>query len=365
MTKVCHMTSAHAPGDVRIFQKECVSLAQAGYHVYLVQRGDSGESQGVHIVGVGYPSGGRIARMTSFARKVYEAAYSVDADIYHLHDPELLPYGLKLIKKGKKVIFDSHEFTAEAIFEKTWLPMFLRSLIFRCYSRYEASVCKKMTAIVTVSPNIVQYFSKFNPNTVMVTNYPIMLEMFTPPTFTKKSIFFGGGITDTWMHGEILKALEQTPDCRYVLCGSGDASYLESLRAMPGWKQVDYMGRISHDMVLKKMQDSFIGVALARPGRNSDWHNGTMGNTKIYEEMMAGLPVICTDFVRWKEFVDRYYCGICVDPTNTDEIASAIRYLLDHPEEAKQMGQNSRRAVEEEFNWSVEEKKLLSLYASI
>ena len=54
-----------------------------------------------------------------------------------------------------------------------------------------------------------------------------------------------------------------------------------------------------------------------------------------------------------------------VDPENEDEIADAIRYLLDHPDEARQIGENGRRAVKEKFNWSVEEKKLLALYEDI
>ena len=70
MIKVCHMTSAHAPGDVRIFHKECVSLGKAGYQVYLVQRGESYEASGVHVIGVGQPSGGRLTRMTAFSKKV-------------------------------------------------------------------------------------------------------------------------------------------------------------------------------------------------------------------------------------------------------------------------------------------------------
>ena len=118
--KVCHMTSAHDPEDIRIFHKECVSLAKNGYDVYLVERGDSYEKNGVHIVGVGTIPDSRLQRMTQGARRVYEAALALDCDIYHFHDPELLPYGVMLKKKGKKVIFDSHENTVEQIMEKEW-----------------------------------------------------------------------------------------------------------------------------------------------------------------------------------------------------------------------------------------------------
>ena len=106
-------------------------------------------------------------------------------------------------------------------------------------------------------------------------------------------------------------------------------------------------------------------MALLQPGRNTDWHKGTIGNTKIFEEMMAQLPVICTDFDLWRGFVDTYQCGICVDPSNADQVAEAIRYLLDNPDEAKRMGENGRCAIREEFNWGVEEQKLLALYQEI
>lgn len=64
MAKVCHMTNVHGVEDVRIFQKECVSLAKAGYEVYLVERGESYEKNGVHIVGVGDIPADRRRRMT-------------------------------------------------------------------------------------------------------------------------------------------------------------------------------------------------------------------------------------------------------------------------------------------------------------
>ena len=364
MMKVCHMTSAHGVEDVRIFHKECTSLAKAGYDVYLVERGESYDKNGVHIVGVGDIPQSRRKRMTVGTKKVYEAALALDADVYHFHDPELLPYGLKLKKQGKKVIFDSHEHTAEAILEKTYLPLWVRWPVYWVYGLYQTRICRRLDAVVTVTPHMVDYFAQRNRRSVQVANYPILG---AGPAEVEKnlSVVFAGGISAQWCHDRIIQALEQVPDCRYCLCGAMDDDYARSLRELPGWKQVDYLGKIPFQTVAQQLAKASVGLAVLLPGRNTGFRLGTMGNTKIFEEMMAGLPIICTNFTLWREFVDRYHCGICVDPTNVDEIAAAIRYLLDHPDEARQMGENGRRAIKEEFNWGVEEKKLLSLYEDI
>lgn len=140
---------------------------------------------------------------------------------------------------------------------------------------------------------------------------------------------------------------------------------MQSLKALEGWKKVNYLGRVPQKEVANVLASGYIGLALITPNRNTGWKTGTMGNNKIFEEMMAGLPIICTDFVLWKEFVQRWNCGLCVDPDKDEEIIEAINYLLDNPEEAKKMGENGRKAVEEEFNWCVEEKKLFALYDTI
>lgn len=366
MTKVCHITSAHGPEDVRIFHKECVSLAKAGYETYLVQRGESYEKNGVHIVGFGKVTGGRLKRMTQVSRRAYETALTVDADIYHLHDPELLPYGLKLKKKGKKVIFDSHENTLDSILQKEWIPAPLRKIVYLWFKAHQKNVCRQLDAVISVTPNIVEYFRTVNPRTVQVANFPILpAEMPSLPEQGGRTLVFAGGISRQWNHHTIIKALEKLPDCEYLLCGIADAPYLQELQALPAWEQVRYLGRVPHGEVPALLAQSTIGMAVVSYSRNSDWKNGTMGNTKIFEEMLAGLPVICTDFVLWRKFVKRYHCGICVDTENPEEIVSAIRYLLDHPEEAHQMGENGRRAVKEKFNWGEEEKKLLALYEGV
>jgi len=102
--KIAHLTSVHARYDIRIFHKECVSLAKAGYDVTLVVADGKGdeEKNGVTIVGVGQKPKSRIKRMILTVTKVYKAAKRKDADVYHFHDPELLPVGWLLQRKGKK-----------------------------------------------------------------------------------------------------------------------------------------------------------------------------------------------------------------------------------------------------------------------
>ncbi|MDL2122042.1 MAG: glycosyltransferase [Deltaproteobacteria bacterium] len=81
--------------------------------------------------------------------------------------------------------------------------------------------------------------------------------------------------------------------------------------------------------------------------------------------MSAEIPVIASDFPLWKEIVEGAGCGICVDPLNLEEIARAVNRLLTDNELAAAMGANSRRAVEEVYNWQNEERKLLDLYQEL
>ena len=130
MVKVCHLTSAHKAMDIRIFQKECRSIAAGGMTAYLVVTGSESQvKDGVHIVNAGPVPASRFRRMLISTWRVYRAGLKIDADIYHFHDPELLPYGYLLKRKGKKVIYDVHEDVAADIMDKEWIYRWLRKLV--------------------------------------------------------------------------------------------------------------------------------------------------------------------------------------------------------------------------------------------
>ena len=361
------MLCAHGQEDTRIFHKECVSLAKAGYEVYEISVGDTYVKSDVNIIGVKSFGSGRINRVFGTATNIYHEALKVDADIYHAHETVLLPFLLKLKRKGKKVIYDSHEFTVGAIKEKAYIPKPIRPVVKFVYELYQNFVCRRIDAVVTATPNITDYFKKAGCKRVIaVCNFPLLKGQFIEPNYHSRAVSFAGGLQAQWNHETVITLLADMNDVKYFLCGRiHDKNYFENLKKITGWVNVDFKGKIPFEEVANLLRSSAVGLALLTPSRNTDWQNGNMANTKIFEEMMAGLPVVCTDFVRWKEFVEGYDCGICVSPYNPDQIKKAIQTLVDNPELARKKGLNGRRAVEEKFNWGSEEKKLLALYKEI
>ncbi len=368
MLKVCHMTSVHKTTDGRIFIKECSSLAKAGYEVYLVGRGESREENGVLVVGVGEPTGGRLSRMTKFKKRVYKAALALDADIYHFHDPELLSCGVKLKKKGKKVIFDSHEKYTEQLKDKPYLPKFITRMIAKWYGAYEKKVLKKIDAVIfPCTMGGINPFAGLCKRTPIISNAAILEELYDryDEHYPKRpnTLCYVGGLTNARGITASVEAAYRS-GATLVLAGAFDSEgYENEIRSMPEFACVDFQGFLDREGIVRLLSESVVGLYLLR-NIGQYLKIDTFG-IKVYEYMSMGLPVIMSHSDYNDRMMEKYQFGICVDPENIEEIAKAITYLLDNPQAAKQMGENGRKAVKEEFNWGVEEKKLLKLYEDL
>ncbi len=363
MIKVCHLTSVHKSQDPRIMKKQCASLARAGYDTYLVAGGESYEEHDVKVVGVGEFSGGRLNRMTKKAKAVYKKALELDCDIYQIHDPELLPYALKLKRKRKTVIYDAHEDIVSQIDEKEYLNDLSKYILAFAIKQLLIYVTNRVDTVIYVTPHYKDCFK--NSEKIMLTNYPIVRkDTLGIENRLHNQLVFTGGVRNIWCLHKIIKAV-QNLDVKFKVCGSAEENYLSVLKKVDVNNKFEYLGIIKHEEAFKLQQCSSIGMSVLKYHKNVGGKTGTLGNTKIFEYMIAGLPIVCTDFVLWKEIVDKYDCGICVDPEDIDEISNAIKFLLDNPERAKQMGENGRRAVEQEFNWGTQEVKLLKLYKEL
>ena len=125
---------------------------------------------------------------------------------------------------------------------------------------------------------------------------------------------------------------------------------------------VTITGFLPYDEMYKEINNGCIGLSIFKFMVYNDLLS--LPN-KFFDYMACELPVIASNFPEMRRIVEEENCGILVDPTNIDEIANAITYLLEHPKEAKRMGKNGRRAVEEKYNWEKMEEKLFELYEGL
>ena len=368
MKKVCILTSVHPALDTRIFYKEAKTLVEAGYDVTLIAQHDKDETiDGIKIIALPKPKN-RFFRIFFLTRKVYKLALEQKADIYHFHDPELLPWALKLKKQTRaKIIYDVHEDVPKQILSKYWIPKILRKFISVFFDIYERKKIKNFDFIITVGDDVKEKFKKINPNTETVKNFPILdcfkninTKPFTKDTFT---LIYTGGLTKIRGIEEIVRALEFLPDnVQLILLGKFVPSDFEQrIKSLNGFKKVKYFGQVLFEKVFNYLSQADIGIISYLPVPN----NIDSNPNKLFEYMAAGLPVIASNFPLWKEIVEGNKSGICVDPLNPKEIAKAVEYLIEHPDEAKKMGENGRKAVLEKYNWGNESKKLLKIYEEL
>lgn len=362
------MTTVHKRYDGRILMKECVTLSQYGYDVYLLVNDTSKDElyKDVKIVSTGFYPRNRVDRLVNSRRKMYDKAIEVNADIYHFHDPELIPLANKLKKMNKIVIFDSHEDVPLDISDKPWIPTLLRKPISILYYFYEKNAIKKYDAIITVTPHIVDRIKKVNDNVYQVTNYPIIDESeISTSRISNSNICFAGAVNETWNHEIIIKAIKGLTDTRYILAGPSTAKYIEKLSKVDGWNNVDYLGVIPKKEVKDTIYNySSVGMAL-NYSQQLVKGKGTLGNNKFFEYMLNGLPIICTDYELWKEIVEVNKCGIAVNPNNYEEVRNAIMYILNNPDEAKKMGENGKRAIIQKYNWEKQAEILIDVYEKV
>jgi glycosyltransferase involved in cell wall biosynthesis len=294
---------------------------------------------------------------------MYQAARREDADVYHFHDPELIPVGLLLRVQGKPVIFDVHEDDVTAIRQKSYLPRALRPLLAAILGRMEACVSRFFHILVAE-----KYYTRRFPGATAVLNYPIrrclpsaMLngaQGHTRLLFTGKVARSRGAL----IHAQIVTHVRDSQVYVVGFCDKELADEMLSI-AGDGKERLHIEGVGSHvpyDRILSYYAQGgwLAGIALFVPNP----HDMEKEPTKLFEYMGAGIPIICSDFPVWRALVEDTGTGLCVDPLDPRAIADAIEYLMAHPEEAERMRQNGRRAVSERYNWDAEAQKLLLLY---
>lgn len=364
MTKVCHMTIAEAGAIPRIL-KESETALKMGMEVWIVciaEINTNYKKNNINFLCV-QKYQDRTDRVFKTDKKIYQAAKAINADIYQIHDPELLRYSIKLHKKRKKIIFDSHEFYRIQIMTKPYISPVFRKIVSIIYNYYEYYYCKKVDAVLSVCTiNGKSYFEDRCKKEIMIENVPALI----PKNHVKKDyivtkrVIYAGWIS--YERGVLyLAKAAKLAGVTLVLCGyfSNDKIKEDLLRGEYS-DNIEYRGVLPREELYEVFKTCDLGACTLLSVGQYDMIDTLP--TKVYEYMMVGLPVIMTNTRINHKMNEKFNFGICVAPDDVKEIADAFNSLIENSEKMYFLGQNGRTAVERELNWEIQEKKLKEIY---
>lgn len=364
--RVIQLSSVHPTYDTRIYHKISKSLVGAGYEVDLmIQQQSDRIEDGINIKALPLVAK-KSERLTKVLPEIIKRLRDYPKNsIIHFHDPELIPLGIFLKLKGYKVIYDVHEDVPKDIMSKNWLPKSSRKILGKIYSMFENLGASMFDYIITVVPSITSRFDE--KKTIEIRNYPTVVSKNVINKSNEKDskyVAYVGSLTTRRGIDILVEAIDLVKDQDVKLIIAGDFvedGLREKLESMKGWQRTNYIGRVNQSELASLLNSSLAGMVVLR-GVSS--HLDSLP-VKMFEYMNAGIPVIASRFPFWDQIIQETGAGITVDENKTTEVSNAIDWIIEHPEEAKKMGENGSKAVLEKYNWAVEEKKLLELYQKL
>jgi len=358
--KVVHFTSLHNRYDSRVFHKQCVSLAQ-NHEVTLIVADGKGDEQvnNVTILDAGKANSTK-NRIFKKNKEIVRMALDLKADLYQFHDPELNLEVKSFFKSNYKLIYDAHEDAPRQIVgnsKNKWSAKIKAQFI----ERYENAAAKKLNGIFAATEEIKERFEKFNSNVVVLKNYPIISDKPYEDDWNKRenALVYIGGISKHRGIVETIKAIANT-DIRLFLAGVFQPANLRyELEQMEGWKNVEFYGMLSRVDVEKLLKRAKVGMLNLYPTPN---HLISLP-IKMFEYMMAGLPIVYSDVPKWRNVIQEG--GEVIEYDNVQSIRDAIMHLIHDNDLAKSKGQFALNAVQNKYNWESEFQKLSHNYNKI
>ncbi|HEY5865092.1 MAG TPA: glycosyltransferase family 4 protein [Candidatus Tectomicrobia bacterium] len=370
---ICHITTVHPAKDARIFYRMSRALAERGYPVTLIA--PEAADDALVRMSTWNAQIGRARRPTRLAWAL-RASVAARADIYHFHDPELIPVGLmlKVLRPSAAIVYDVHEDYPAMMRVKYWIPKPLRPLMAQAahLANIAAGVC--LDGIVVADPSVQQDFQHVARHKALVYyNFPT-LSLFTPATtalsVAQADLVYIGGMSERAGIFVLLDALAllarqgSTPSVRlagYTDGAVGLAAIHQGITQRGLRQQVELHGRIPHTQVPAWIRSGRIGLVMLQPIAKF------MKNipTKLFEYWACGLPVIASDLPPIRPFLTEGTNGLRFDPTSAADLARAINWFIQHPDKSKRMGQDGQKQVQTEWNNDRQIKNLVDLYRQI
>jgi len=340
-----------------------------------------GAAQTGHMTGKDLAEIGRVeGHLIHLAMEFYTIIFSVSvlgeairqkADVYHAHNFDaLVPAYLASRANGAKLVYESHELWLENERLAPYLPLQKPVLWL-----LEKTLARRADLVLTVSDPIARELAtRYDiKRPLVLLNCPRYTEVqfsaeirdsFLEGVSGKKIAVFIGALTRDRGLEQLIESAQYLREAVVVIIGDGPLrqSLEERVKRMRLEGRVRFVGWIPHRELLTYAASADVGVEPTQGNCLS--YRYALGN-KLFEYLMAGLPIAVSDQPHRRQIVERYGVGKVFDEKDPRSIARAIDRIVSDEERHQEMRHQARQAAREEFNWEVQGKKLIKAYSGL
>ena len=372
MARVCHLTVLNPALHSRIYFKEALSQAAAGYEVSVIGQDAAAEPyvrDGVRIV----PTGvfGRMGRRRVFAKQyLLPLAEAERADVYQIHSPELLRVGreLKLARPEVKVIYDVHEDYAANVRAGSHFPEWSKKPLLSWLRREERAFGRWGDGLVYAEECYAGLLDFDAAYTAVVQNKfkaPAAPSDHSPAT-NRPYLLYTGTIAEAWgifRTLDLWEALNQVRPMDLVVAGhTHNAALVEELQLVA--EGCDVRGRmhilggkeyLPYEYIVELIRGCWAGTALYTVAP----HIAQKHPTKFFEFMACGKPLFFSANPHWENLNQNHAFGM---PIGGEPEPDQLRKMVERIDQGE-FGEG--KIPEEVWAWKTEEQALLELLEKV
>ena len=368
--RVVHLSVVHRPDDPRISERECRTLARAGYEVTYLAPGATPGIDGFGVRHEALPTRSRSRRWLT-ARDIAAALRRLRPFVVHTHDSELLTLFPALRPFVPRLVHDFHEFLPEAVLTKEYIPTRWRPLVATLSDRGQRTLARCADGVVVAAADILTDLGSRPTLRLVAPNYPRLTHFDDAAPFPeivadpRLRLAYIGALSRSRGIPAILDVMErlERDDALLVLGGifssrQFEAETLARLESLTD--RVLFLGRVARDDVPRYLASADVLWTASTP--SAQFTRPTVA-TKIFEGAAVGLAVLASD-LPGREIVTDEGFGIVVAPTVAGHLEGVRRLAADR-EAVHAMGRRARAAVRERYSWEALEEPFLDFYARL
>jgi len=372
VTRVLHLSVVHKPDDPRIYERECRTLAGAGYEVMYMVPGAAPGRDDAGVILAPLPERGRSTRFLSSV-EITRALRSLKPDVLHVHDPELLTLFPAAKAFVPRLVYDMHEYVPEAVAGKPYIPVKIRPAASHTTAVAQRSLAALGAGVVVVTDDQLAALGGTPKLRLVLPNFPRVErfegaepvpELAADP---RLKLIYIGSLSRARGCTMMLDVIEQVAPDEAVLYLGGtfndpalETEVKERLAAGLG-DRVKLLGRIPPPELPRYLAAADVVWVPSQPDRQ---YSHPTVPTKLLEGMTMGLAALVSDMPGRGELVCLEKCGLAVEP-GVEGHLRGLRRLLMIRAELPAMGARGRRAVERRYSWEAVQGDLVDFYGSL